>query len=160
MNLDELFNSLDVPFTFQKRPMGIPADLRVDWRIGTIVLILYLSCRGSKATLTKLHIMNWAIRNNQGRELFLKLCSGDIGPESIIVRFEPWLNRAVDIALAEKIIQRIDGDRIELTVSGIMMAKEILNTKNCFVEEKEFLNILKKSMSETKLNKMIEAVIY
>lgn len=160
MKLNNLLDSLDIPFTFQKRPIAIPADLRVDWRIGTLILILYISCRNSRASLMKLHVMNWAIRNIQGRELFLKLCVGEVGPDNIIVRFEPWLNKAVDIALAEGLLQRIDGDRVELSVSGTIMAKEILQTKECFVQEKEFLHVLRKSVSEVKLKNIIEAVIY
>ncbi|MPY19077.1 hypothetical protein [Paenibacillus glucanolyticus] len=160
MKLNAILDSLDIPFTFQKRPVAIPADLRVDWRIGTLVLILYISCRNSRATLMKLHVMNWAIRNNQGRELFLQLCAGEIGPDNIIVRFEPWLNRAVDIALAEGLIQRINGDRVELSSSGAIMAKEILKKQECFVQEKEFLHTLRKSISEAKLKNIIETVTY
>lgn len=160
MKLNIALDSLDIPFIFQKRPIPIPADLRVDWRIATIILILYISCRNSRATLTKLHVMNWANRNNRGRELFLQLCAGELGPDNIIVRFEPWLNRAVDIALAEGLLQRIDGDRVELTSSGTIMAKEIIITEECFVQEREFLNTLRKSVSEAKLKNIIEAVIY
>lgn len=160
MKLNNILDSMDIPFTFQKRPISIPADLRVDWRIAAIILILYISCRNSRATLMKLHVMNWANRNNRGRELFLQLCVGELGPDNIIVRFEPWLNRAVDIALAEGLLQRIDGDRIELTSSGTIMAEEIIKTKDCFVQEKEFLHTIRKSISEAKLKNIIEAVIY
>ncbi|HUC91983.1 MAG TPA: hypothetical protein VMS09_08140 [Paenibacillus sp.] len=160
MKRNDLFDFLDIPFTFQKRPVAIPADLRADWRIGILVLILNISCRGSRASIIKLHVMNWAIRSNQGTELFLKLCAGQVSPESIIVRFEPWLNRAIDLALAEGILRRVDGDRVELTPSGTIMAKEILGNKECFAKEKEFLHGLRKSISEERLKKIIETVIY
>lgn len=160
MKRNDLIELLDIPFTFQKRPVAIPADLRADWRIGVLVLILYISCRGCRASLTKLHVMNWAVRSNEGTELFLKLCVGDVNPDSIIVRFEPWLNRAIDLSIAEGILHRIDGDRVELTPSGKNMAREILGNKECFEKEKEFLQSLRKSISEEKLKKIIESVIY
>jgi len=41
--------------------MPIAAELRPDWKISTLLLILQISSYGGKSSLKRLHVLNWAI---------------------------------------------------------------------------------------------------
>jgi hypothetical protein len=57
-------------FRFTRRPMAIAAELRPDWKIGAVLLILHLSSHGGKSSLRRLHILNWALRSSKNRAEF------------------------------------------------------------------------------------------
>src|SRR5690606_16062641 len=89
------------PLIFRSRPEPIPGDLRPLWRIGIILLILDLTSRGGKSTLGRLHVLSWAVRTRETRENLLRVIREEVSPHTLIVRIEPSLNRAIDLALGE-----------------------------------------------------------
>ena len=60
----------DQALRFKRRPMAIAAELRPDWKIAALLLILHLSSRGGKSSLRRLHILNWALRSVKNRAEF------------------------------------------------------------------------------------------
>ena len=101
----DLERALDVPFTFKRRPVPLPGDMRPVWRLHVLVLLLD-QCWGGKATHQQLHVLNWAIRTEETRAAFLQFVHGHRAPNQTIVRYDPSLNRAVDFAFAEGIAAR------------------------------------------------------
>ncbi len=49
---DRLGAGIDKPFRFERRPMPIAAELRPDWKMATLLLILHLSSVGGKVRLS------------------------------------------------------------------------------------------------------------
>src|SRR5687767_3185407 len=92
-----------VSFIFKRRPSPLPADLRPRWRVSLLLLILFHS-RGQKASLQKLHVMNWALHSECTRGLLLRFAEGRIPKDSLIPRIEPSLTRAIDLAMAENLV--------------------------------------------------------
>lgn len=45
----------DQSLRFKRRPMAIAAELRPDWKIGAMLLILHISSRGGKSSLRRLY---------------------------------------------------------------------------------------------------------
>ena len=86
--LDTMHEKINVPFIFSQKPESIPPDLRPIWRIALLLLLLY-SCRGNRASLKKLHVLNWAIRIPESRQRFLRYIKGESKPDDVIIRFEP-----------------------------------------------------------------------
>ena len=85
-------------FRFTARPTAIPPDLRPVWRMTILVLFLQRCCRQGKSSLKKLHVLNWAIRHPASRQTLLDVLDGRARPDRAIVRFDPALNRALDLA--------------------------------------------------------------
>lgn len=139
------FGDLDSLLIFRSRPEAIPGDFRPLWRIFIILLILHLSSRGGKSTIGKLHLLNWAIRTKDNRETFRKVISGDISPETIVVRVEPSLNRAVNLAHGEGLVEIVKGNRIRITSRGQRAIDKLLAVEDLFTYEKSFLEDLGKS---------------
>lgn len=151
LNLD----SFDAPLIFRSRPEAIPGDLRPIWRICTILLILNLASRGGKASLSKVHILNWAIHSKENQMALRKIINGEMSPDRISIRVEPSLDRAVAFAYGEDLIEFVGGKNIRLTWQGESAAKKLVELGNVLIEEKSFLlEIGKIKLTEVVVNEL------
>lgn len=151
--LDDLSRGL----IFRRRPISIPGDLRPAWRIGLIVLLLSKCCRGGRTSLARLHVLSWASRTEPARASLRAALGGTESPDSLVVRFEPALNRAVDFARGEGLVRRVDGNKIELTDAGKALGRELDNDKEAFVAEKAFAAELGFKVTEKIIDHMFSA---
>lgn len=137
-------------FVFRSRPEAIPGDFRPLWRISIILLTLKFASWGNKSTLSRLHVLNWAIRTSDNRESIRRIISGDLSPDKVIVRIEPSLIRALELARGEGLIEYLSGKTIKLTNKGNEVAENISKEPNLFSEEMVFLEeIGKRNLNET-----------
>ena len=144
------FEDFDAPLVFRSRPESIPGDLRPVWRICVILLILELASRGKKSSISKLHVLNWAIRSKENQKVLRQIINGEMSPDSISVRVEPSLDRAVSLAYGEELVEFVGGKNIRLTWQGESAVKKIIGLEDVFLEEKSFLlEIGKSKLTET-----------
>jgi hypothetical protein len=145
---------LEAPFTFTQRPIDLPGDLRPAWRIALVVLLLKNCCRQSKARFRQLHVLNWGARSPGNRGALEQAVGGQIPFDTVLVRIEPSLNRAVDLAIGEGLLKRNAGDQIELTAHGHAFADEIETNAVLLRPEKEFMGRIKKRVTETLVDEL------
>jgi hypothetical protein len=145
----------DVPFTFEKRPKPLPGEMRPHWKIATLLVLLDVS-RGKKASLRKLHVLNWMIRNSQSRERFVKYVNGELPRTNIVVRIDPGLNHAIDLVRAEGLVELISGKTVALTEKGKVLVREIAEEGDMFVEEMEFALMIKPHIHENKIDELLD----
>lgn len=150
LNIEELRTD----FLFTRRPSAVPGDLRPAWRIGLLVLLLNGCCRSARSSFARLHVLNWGISSSKSRENLLAAVNGTMSAQSLIVRFDPFLNRAVDFAIGEGLIKRYDGSKIELTTQGKQLAKDIVAADTAYLSEKSFINAIRFEVSETLVSTM------
>lgn len=144
---------LAVPITFQRRPITIPGDLRPHWQIGVVLLILWNS-RKAKASLQKIHILNWAIRDAARQRALVAYMDGTIGPEDVIVRYEPGLDRALRLAAAEGLAAIVKTNELQLTPKGSAAAQQIEGA-DCLQSEKQFLKEVGSQASEKRMKALL-----
>jgi hypothetical protein len=142
-------------FRFTKRPMAIAAELRPDWKIAALLLVLHLSSRGGKSSLRRLHILNWALRSSKNRAEFEQVRGHQQPLFSFQFRFEPALGRAINLAVGEKLVEWVGGDRLQITGKGKRWITEILKDESVMQEEHEFLKRIGKSITEPLATEMI-----
>lgn len=163
-SLDE---ALDVPFTFRRRPRALPCSMRPGWRLHVLMLILN-QCRGARASLEQLHVLNWAIRTEDTRQHFLQFLEGKRAPNQVIVRYDPSLSRAIDFAFAEKLVIRQEqqaelfkGDdkpknsppyRVILGERGLRLLQQIQKMDDAFKVEKAFLKAIDKKVTQEQVS--------
>lgn len=148
---------LDATFTFRRRPVALPGDLRPTWRIGLLALLLSQCCRQQRSSLTRLHVLNWAMRSEANHEDLMALIEGKLPPDQLIVRFDPAFNRAIDFAIGERLVKRVDGSRIELTEQGKAFAEAISKDSEVYVIEKYLIGAIKQKASETLVDNIFGA---
>lgn len=159
LNRESALASIDIPelrtaFTFRRRPVPLPADLRPVWRIALIVLLLRKCCRQGRTSIARLHVLSWGLRTEESREQLLAASDGKLTPDALIVRFEPFLSLAIDFALAERLIARDGGDRVVLTASGNVFADEIEANIEVLAPEKDFMGLIKGKITEGMVKQM------
>ena len=142
-------------FRFTRRPMAIAAELRPDWKIGAVLLILHLSSHGGKSSLRRLHILNWALRSSKNRTEFEQVREHQLPLFSFQFRFEPALGRAINLAVGEKLIEWVGGNRLQITAKGKRWVTEILKDEAVMQEERDFLKRIGKSITEPVATEMI-----
>jgi hypothetical protein len=60
----------------------------------------------------------------------------------LIVRIDPALNRAVDLAHGAKLLTKVNGDRVQLTSLGKSVADAISSDSSLLSEEQAFMTSL------------------
>lgn len=153
MKLEELADVFKVGYRFIARPVPIPGDLRPMWRFSSLCLMLQ-NCRGNSATLRQLHVLNWALRDEQHRRLFLSTLL-DTPPMLPIVRIESSLNRAVDLAIGERLIGR-SGVRLRLEERGVEFAKRLTSEKAILTEEKAFFASIGRKVTSAMIDRILQ----
>ncbi|PHC91646.1 hypothetical protein COF42_03380 [Bacillus wiedmannii] len=156
MNEHEYLDCLDVGYKFNKRLSPISPELRPVWKLAIIVLILDKCCVKHKSSFQKIQVLCWAVKNKRNQnELLEFLVARNINLNfNFVVRYEPSVNRVVDIALAEGYIEQVTGNRISLTCKGKELAEEIEKSPYLLVEEKHFFNFIGKRLTETILKEL------
>ncbi len=145
---------VDIQFQFSRRPSPLPADLRAEWRLAVILLILK-KCWGERATLRQLHVLNWAVRTARSRDAFIKMLSRARRLDDPVVRFEPSLNRAIALALAENLLSREPNGTIRLTEKGSGLIEEIMSVSSCLQAEKEFLSQITGKVTQRQIDHLL-----
>lgn len=147
-------SEFDTPFLFQRRPLSLPEDLRPSWRIALLVLLMHGCCRGSKSSRARLHVLSWSVRSADSLQNLLSATTGELNPRSLIVRVDPFLDRAIDFAVGEGLIERIGGKGLNLTSSGKNYASAIEEAAEIFVLEKSFIQAIGHKVTEDLVAKM------
>ena len=142
-------------FSFKRRPMAIAAELRPDWKMGALLLILHLSSRSGKSSLRRLHILNWALRSPKNRAEFEQVREHQQPLFSFQFRFEPALGRAINLAVGEKFVEWVGGDRLQITTKGKRWIADIAKDESVMYQEREFLKRIGKDITEAIATEMI-----
>lgn len=145
---ERLAPALNVAFSFLSRPNPVKPELRPAWRIGLLLLILE-RCRKSQANLKQLHVLNWALRSDTSREAFWRVLAGEKGPEETAVRFDPAVNRAIDFALADRVISPTSNADLTPTEKGLSLIRLIQDDADCFQQQKAFFTRLGRKFTKT-----------
>ena len=128
---------LERPFEFREQPVPTPAEYRPMWRTALVVLLVG-ACRGRRASWHQLHVLNWACRSRANQDAFERLKAGEARLGDAVVRYDPALDRAIDLALYDGLLERRSGDALGLAPRGLAALSE-LQSADVFIGEEEFL---------------------
>lgn len=142
-------------FFFIRRPVPVPGDLRIAWRLSLLLLML-VTARGCKASLAKLHVLNDAIRAPAARERLSSILIEGNNKFNWSIRVEPALGRAIDFLIGEGLAEWTRSGGIHLTLSGEEAANSLLADDNALVEEKIFLNKVRHAVTEKFISALLD----
>jgi hypothetical protein len=137
-------------FSFVRRPIAIPADLRINWRT-SLVLMMLRSSRAKKASLAKLHVLNCAVRSEKAQLELEQMLSGGTLFSNWQLRVEPAFGRAIDFVVGRRLANWISmGQRVglQLTASGIKSAEAIALQDSLLIEEKATVESIARKATE------------
>jgi hypothetical protein len=151
--MSSVSDRLAIPFRFQAREMALPPDMRTSWRIA-VLLMLLSKCHGDAATLGQAHVLNWAIRSEEGRAAFLRAYNGSPQLGDVIQRFDPTLDRTIDYAVGCRLAELTVSGRVRLTEAGSTMLRA-MRTNGLFEREADFLSEISGKFSQRRLDAMV-----
>lgn len=150
----DLLELLDVPFDFSPQPDPIPAALRPERRI-PLTLLLVAKSHGSGVNWKGLQVLNWAIRDSQHMDLLISLLNGSDIPDRPVVRFEPALDRTIDLAVGLGLLTQKPSRAFQLTPSGRQVVEQ-LEQSNAFVSERQLLARLRRKLTQKDVSRVLE----
>lgn len=134
-------------FTFQRRPTSVPPDIRPEWRLPLLTMMVQ-RCRNQTASREQLHVLNSAILSAGSRRALLAALAGQISPRSPALQLEPAFDRAIDRALGLGLVAANAQGRIGLTDLGREIAGIVESDAELFTTERELLGSLPQSLSQ------------
>ena len=142
---------LDGPFALTPRPEPVAGDLRRAWGIALIIMILGKS-RGKRASLQKLHFLGHTARTRKTRQEAQEVFLGERRTSDLVVRVEPWLNRALAFAKGAGLIELEKGRSARLTDIGL---RALYEQSSMCAEEKAFLETVATKATESTIEKIM-----
>lgn len=145
---------LNTSFIFRERPSPVPGDLRLTWRFALNLIILSGS-RAARSSLARLYVLNDAARSSDQADLLSDILSGTVKLGEWRIKVEPALGRALDLMAGESLVEWVTaGGRlgVELTPSGLAVAKKIEADDEIFVSEKARLLGSIKRLTEARVS--------
>ncbi len=146
---------LNAQFMLKKVPDSIPADIRPLWRVSLCLAILKYS-RGGTASLKKLQVMAWALMNKRNYDLVLQAIESDIAKKKLIVRYDPALDRALDFAIGENLIEFTSSVRYKISEFGRKLVTETEEEGSSLEKELLFLKENGSKFSEDIIENLLD----
>jgi len=153
--LDGAFQEIGARARFTRRTVDIPGDSRVAWRL-SILCILLQRGRAKTLALEHLHVLWWAVRSNESRNVFLRWFDGDKRPDEFLVRFDPSLTATVDLAIGQKLVVSQASGAVQLTARGVDLASVVGADSEVLAVEKDFLARLPTRITQREIQQLLE----
>lgn len=109
-------------------------------------------------SLKKAHVLSSAVRSVEGRERLTRMLRGDRHLDDIPVRIDPSLNRAIDYAVAEKVLTaevRSNTCVLKLLPAGKAIAQMVYDNDDCMQTEKEFADSIRGNLTNEKVDELL-----
>lgn len=140
---------------FDAKPIAVPYNYRISYKIAQLVLILNLCCTSrSGCSFVKLHLISTALNSDSSIQNLIDFMEGNIS-EIPLVHFDPVVNRALLYALAEKIILQQKDGKFKLSPIGKSYVGAILKDTNIMIREKLLLSKLSTKVTENQVSEIM-----
>ncbi|MUH97296.1 hypothetical protein VFES401_15570 [Aliivibrio fischeri] len=109
--------------TFTRKPMPVIPEQRPMYKIAMILLVLKICSSGSKSSLLRLHLFNWALFDEQR---FQSLVLSAERKELImgVWGVDPSLNMALALAVSEQLLVKENNGSYKITPKGDLFITE------------------------------------
>lgn len=154
-DLEHGFEDITAPIDFVTPADPMPGDLRLPWRLATLLLVL-ARCRANTANLQQLNLLHWAIRSPKHQRLIVRWFQEDKRPDDSVVRFDPALVRTVNLAVAIGLVTRTSTLRFSLTSMGVRYAASLNEHDDVLTAETQFLNALPRRITQKQISHLLE----
>jgi hypothetical protein len=133
---------------FQRRPASVPPDVRPEWRI-PLLLLLVQKCRARTASREQLHMLSSAILSDGSRRALVASLASRFLPDLPLVQYEPALDRAIDRCIGLELLSVTAGGRLTLTANGSAIIDAIDQSDDVLEHERSLLAQLPDHLTQT-----------
>lgn len=140
--------------SFTERATPLYPSYRPMYKVSQILMVLFYNGFGGKASLLKLHLFSWALKSTENLDLLKEFATSNGQSKLHFFSIESTLNRALNLAYAEKLIYFENGS-YSLLEKGRNFAISIDEDKTLFINEKQILKLIGKKIPEKTINSLI-----
>lgn len=140
--------------SFTERATPLYPSYRPMYKVSHILMVLFYNGFGDKASLLKLHLFSWALKSTENLELLKEFATSNNKGKLRFFGIELTLNRALNLACAEKLIDFNNGS-YSLLEKGKNFALLIEKDETLFIFEKQILKLIGKKITEKSINILI-----
>lgn len=145
-----------VKISFERKPVEIPVEYRSIRVMTKIILVIHINSNiNANISLNKIHLLIWALLSKENMNTLLESTINQIQP-FFFIHFDPRVNRACNILIAEDLIEYTNHGNICLTPKGVKFAETVINSEKFFDEEIVYLKKLGRDPSEKKIKKFFK----
>ena len=141
-----------ISFTERKTPLY--PSYRPMYKVSQILLILHYNGYAGKASLLKLHLFSWAMKSYENMNSLKEFVTSNYEQKLHFFGIESTLNRALNLAYAEKLIDFENGS-YKLLEKGKLFAGQLIEDETLFVNEKQVLQLVGKKIPERIINNLV-----
>jgi hypothetical protein len=141
-----------ISFTERKTPLY--PNYRPMYKVAQILLILHYNGYAGKASLLKLHLFSWAMKSYENMNSLKEFVTSNYEQKLHFFGIESTLNRALNLAYAEKLIDFENGS-YKLLNKGKLFADQIIEDETLFINEKQVLQLVGKKIPERIINNLV-----
>ena len=133
---------------FDAKASAVPYNYRISYKIALICAIIGKCCGKKGCSAIKLQMINAATTSKKARVELFKLIDNPFTTETTIIRFDPSISRAINLAIADEIIFRQSNGLYRLRDKGKALLNEIYKDEETFIVEKQLLFDLSNKLTE------------
>lgn len=148
-------NTVESHIVFTERPIPLYPSYRPMYKVSLILLILSINGYAGKASLLKLHLFSWALKSHRNLDALKEFVVTNYRKDLKFFGIELTLNRALNLAVAEKLISFHD-DKYILLDKGTEFVKYLMQTQDLFVYEKQVLKVIGKKITDEKMDDLLK----
>lgn len=139
---------------FDAKPDAVPYNYRISYKVSQLCLIMFICGRGASCSLIKLQMISFALLSHDNMENLINF--SERAKESVIVRFDPAVNRALTFAMAYGFVEQQPTGHYKLTEQGKNLAKRIKLDGSLMTSEIRALTELSKRLTESRIKELID----
>lgn len=139
---------------FDAKPDAVPYNYRISYKVSQLCLIIYICGWGMSCSLIKLHMISFALLSRNNMKNLIEF--SDKINESVVVRFDPAVNRALTYAVAYGFVMQQQNGNYKLTDQGKKFAERIKLAGDLMVTEIIELTELSKRLTESRIKELTE----
>lgn len=128
---------------FEQKPIAVPYNYRISYRVAQILLIIHYCCTPrSGCSLIKLNIISSILATNENADKYL------LSKTPPVVRFDPVVTRALNFAIAERLLKQLKNGKYKITDIGKKYVAGIIEQTDLMTREKDLLSRISTNISE------------
>lgn len=139
---------------FDAKPIAVPYNYRVSYKIAQLLLIISLCCSRGGCSLIKLHMISMSLNSDASMDQMEQFANGLLS-EIPLIRFDPTVNRALMLAINEGVIMQQQDGKVKLSPKGRLYVSKIMDENDLMVREKKHLKSIASKITEKRINEIM-----
>lgn len=142
------YNQIQNDIIFTERAAAVPYNYRISYKVSLICMIIGKCCGKSGCSAIKLQMINAATMSNKAKKELFEIISNPFIVETTLIRFDPAIIRAINLALIEGLIYRQSNRLYRLKDVGKGLVERIYKDDSIMTVEKTLFDELSSKLTE------------